>query len=118
MKYILFMRYAEDSKNKTVPPALYAAISAFIAELTSVGIMFTGAGLQPTSAGARLRIKKGKITMTDGPFKDAKEIIGGYALVEVRTHEEARTLARQFMELHRLHWKGFEGECELRALEV
>ena len=117
MKYIMLIKYAEDSKNKTVPPALYTAMGQFVGELAQVGIMFAGAGLQPTSAGARVRLKKGKVTMTDGPFKE-KEIIGGYALVEVRTHDEALTLARQFMDLHRMHWKGFEGECELRPLEA
>jgi len=118
MKYIMFIKHAEDSKNKTIPPALYAAIGEFIGDVMKCGIQFDGAGLQPTSAGARVRVKKGKITATDGPFKDAKEIIGGYVLVDVKTHYEALTLARQFMELHRVHWKGFEGECELRPLEV
>ena len=53
----------------------------------------------------------------DGPFTETKEIIGGYALVEVASREEAMKTARQFMELHRVHWPEFEGECEVRPLE-
>ena len=55
--------------------------------------------------------------VTDGPFTEAKEVVGGYALVDVKSNDEARTVARQFMELHRVHWPAFEGECEVRPLE-
>ena len=55
--------------------------------------------------------------MTDGPFTEAKEIVGGYALVEVKSRDAALDVARQFMELHRVHWPEFEGECEVRPLE-
>jgi hypothetical protein len=59
----------------------------------------------------------GKLHVTDGPFTEAKEIVGGYALVEVKSRDEALDVARQFMELHRVHWPAFEGECEVRPLE-
>ena len=55
--------------------------------------------------------------MTDGPFTESKEIIGGYALVEVASKEEAMKVAHQFMELHRVHWPEFECECEVRQLD-
>lgn len=55
--------------------------------------------------------------MTDGPFTEAKELVGGFAIVEVPSDEEAREVARQFMELHRLHWPEFVGECEVRPFE-
>jgi hypothetical protein len=118
MKFMMFIKHTEDYRNKTVPPALYAAMGEFVGAAMKSGAMVDGAGLQPTSAGTRVKLKKGKITMVDGPFSESKEIIGGYALVEVASREEALELARQFMELHRVHWKGFEGECELRPLEV
>jgi hypothetical protein len=51
------------------------------------------------------------------PFTEAKEVIGGYALVDVASREEALKTARDFMELHRVHWPEFEGECEVRQLE-
>ena len=57
------------------------------------------------------------LSVTDGPFTEAKEVVGGYALVEVKSKEEALQVARQFMELHLVHWPAFEGECEVRPLE-
>ena len=56
--------------------------------------------------------------MTDGPFTESKEIVGGYALVDAKTREEALDLARKFMDIHRIHWPEFEGECEVRPLEA
>jgi hypothetical protein len=53
----------------------------------------------------------------DGPFTEAKEVIGGYAMVEVASMEQALDVARQFMDLHRVHWPEFEGECEVRPVE-
>jgi hypothetical protein len=78
----------------------------------------SGAGLQPSSAGARVRLQAGKITVMDGPFTETKEIVGGYAIMDARSHDEALDLARRFMELHLKHWPAFEGECELRPFEA
>jgi hypothetical protein len=59
----------------------------------------------------------GKLKVSDGPFTEAKEVVGGYAFVETTSKEQALELARDFMELHRKHWPEFEGECEVRPLE-
>lgn len=75
------------------------------------------AGLRPSSAGARVRLQAGKITVTDGPFAESKEIVGGYAIMDAKTREEALALARRFMEIHRTHWPAFEGESEVRPFE-
>jgi len=82
------------------------------------GVFIDGAGLQPTDAGTRIKLKAGRITTTDGPFTESKEIVGGYALMELKSREEALEYGRQFMELHRIHWPEFEGECEIRPLEL
>jgi hypothetical protein len=84
---------------------------------TEGGNFVSGAGLQPSSAGARVRLSNRKITVTDGPFAESKEIVGGYAIMDAKSHEEALALARRFMELHLKHWPTFEGECEVRPLE-
>ena len=63
-----------------------------------------------------MRVGDGKLTVTDGPFTEAKEVIGGYAFVEVESKAEALKVARQFMDLHRVHWPAFNGECEVRPL--
>jgi hypothetical protein len=73
--------------------------------------------LKPTADGTRVRLSGGKITTTDGPFTEAKEIVGGYAIVEAASNKDAVAVATEFMDLHRVHWPTFEGECEVRPLE-
>ena len=75
------------------------------------------AGLKPTADGFRVRLSRNQLKVTDGPFTESKEVVGGYALVEVASREEAEKIAVQFMELHRVHWPSFEGESEVRPLE-
>ena len=64
-----------------------------------------------------MRLKSGKITVMDGPFTESKEIVGGYAIIDAKSRDEALALARRFMELHKKHWPTFEGECEVRPFE-
>ena len=73
-------------------------------------------GLHPSAAGVRVRLTGGKLTVTDGPFSEAKEVIGGYAVFELNSREEAVEAARRFMELHKTHWPGWEGETEVRQI--
>jgi hypothetical protein len=98
------------------PPALFAAIGEFGEQATKDGILVDQGGLMPSAAGALVRVSGGKITVIDGPFTEAKEIIGGYATFEVRSKEEAIEHARHFMELHVEHWPGFEGVTEVRQI--
>ena len=80
------------------------------------GYMIGGGGLGPTAQGARVRLSAGKVSVMDGPFTEAKEVIGGYAQFEFKTREEAIESAVRFMELHQKHWPGWEGETEVRQL--
>ena len=73
--------------------------------------------LEETSESLRIRSRGGKLTVTDGPFTETKEIVGGYAIVEAKTKDEARDIAQRFMELHRIHWPEFECEGEIRGIE-
>jgi hypothetical protein len=118
MRYMMFIKHTEDYRNKTAPAALYEAMGEFVGAAMKTGQILDTAGLQPTSAGTRIGLRKGKLLVTDGPFTESKEIVGGYALVDVTSRDEALALAREFMELHRVHWPEFEGECELRPLEA
>jgi hypothetical protein len=63
-----------------------------------------------------VRQSRGKLTVTDGPFSEAKEVIGGYAVFDVATKEEAMALTMRFMELHLKHWPEWEGESEVRQM--
>ena len=73
-------------------------------------------GLAPTAQGARVRLSGGRVTVTDGPFAQTKEVVGGYAQFELKSKEEAIESAVRFMELHKKHWPGWEGETEVRQM--
>ncbi len=117
MRYMMFIKHTEDYRNVQVPASLYEEMGKFIEETTKSGNFITGAGLQPSSTGTRVRLSSGKITVMDGPFAESKEIVGGYAIMDAKSREEALSLARRFMEIHLKHWPTFEGECEMRPLE-
>jgi hypothetical protein len=114
MKYLTFVRSSE--KNGPPPPALMAAIGQLGADASRAGTLVLMGGLYQSAKGARVRLADGKITVTDGPFTESKEVIGGYAMHQVNSYEEAVKLTVDFMELHRLHWPGWEGESELRQV--
>jgi hypothetical protein len=117
MRYMMLIKHAGDYDMSQVPPALFGPIGQFVEEHSKKGVLLDTAGLQPLSRATRVRIAGGKLQITDGPFSEAKEVVGGYALCELPTHEAAVELVRQFMELHRIHWPAFDGEAELRRLE-
>ncbi|MFL5471778.1 MAG: YciI family protein [Gemmatimonadales bacterium] len=117
MKYLMMIKHSESSRNEAIPQALNDAMGEFVGESMKKGILKDTAGLRPTSEGFRIRSSKNKLSVTDGPFTEGKEVIGGYALVEVPSRDEAMKVARDFMELHRLHWPTFECECEVRPLD-
>lgn len=116
-KYLMLIQHEETYRNEEIPQALMDAMGEFIQEGFRSGVLKDTAGLKPTSEGFRVRSSGGKLKVTDGPFTEAKEIVGGYAMVEVASREEALKVARQFMELHRIHWPAFDGVCEVRPLE-
>ena len=117
MRYMMFIKHTEDYRNAQVPASLYEEMGKFVEEATKNGNFVSGAGLQPTSAGTRIVLKRGKISVVDGPFTESKEIVGGYSIIDAKTREEALALATRFMEIHQQHWPTFEGECEMRPLE-
>jgi hypothetical protein len=117
MRYMMFIKHTEDYRSAEVPASLHEEMGKFIEETAKSGNFVAGGGLQPSSAGARVKLKRGKITVTDGPFTESKEIVGGYAIIDAKSREEALDLARRFMELHLRHWPTFEGECEVRPFE-
>jgi hypothetical protein len=117
MKYLMLIKHSEAYRGQPIPKGLNDAMEKFITESFKSGVLKDTAGLRPTEEGFRVRTKGGKLLLTDGPFTEAKEIVGGYAVVEATTKEEARAMARDFMELHRVHWPEFEGECEVRPLD-
>jgi hypothetical protein len=117
MKYLMLIKHTEGYRNQQIPQGLMDAMGKFVEEGFKSGVLKDTAGLKPTADAFRIRQSGGKLQATDGPFAETKEVVGGFALIEVKSDDEAREVARQFMELHRIHWPQFEGECEARPLE-
>jgi len=114
MKFMMIVKSAERSGFP--PKELMEAIDKLSEEANKSGSMIGGGGLGPTALGARVRLSDGKVTVIDGPFTEAKEIIGGYAQFELKSKQEAVESAVKFMELHKKHWPGWEGETEIRQM--
>jgi len=117
VKYLMLIKSSESYRNEGVPQALMDAMGEFVTESFNSGVLKDTAGLQPTENGFRIRSSRNRLIVTDGPFTETKEVVGGYALCEFASRDEAMKMAREFMELHRVHWPAFEGECEVRPLE-
>jgi hypothetical protein len=112
-----FLSIIKARENQGAPPAgLLEAMDKFVAQaLQDGGVIQTG-GLAPSAAGFKIRMSGGKLTVTDGPFTEAKEVVGGYAVLAAATRAEALDAARSFMDLHVKHWPTWVGECEVREV--
>ena len=112
MKYMMIVKSSEKSGRP--PQALMDEIDKLSKQVGNT--MIGGGGLGPTALGARVRLSGGKVMVIDGPFTEAKEIIGGYAQFELNSKQDAIDSAVRFMELHKQHWPGWEGETEIRQM--
>ena len=110
MRYLVMLKAA---RVPGPPPAeLMEAIMKLGEDATKAGALLDTAGLAPSAAGARVGLGGGKLSVTDGPFTEAKEMIS-YALYQVRSKEEAVEWTTRFMKLHRDLWEGWEGEADV-----
>ncbi|HVP61324.1 MAG TPA: YciI family protein [Myxococcaceae bacterium] len=116
MKYLTFIRSSESYRQSPPPRALMEAMGKFVERSLKDGTLVDTGGLLPSKEGVRIRLANGKITVTDGPFSEAKEVIGGWAILKANSKAEVLRIATEFMELHRKHWPGFEGESEVRPI--
>src|SRR5262245_22545273 len=96
MRYMSMVKSAETYRHGPPPQALIEAIGRLGEEATKAGAMVDMGGLAPTSMGHLLRLSGGKLTVTDGPFSEAKEVIGGYAVFSVKSREEAVAWGERF----------------------
>ena len=112
-----FMTLVKSSEKSGPPPKELMDAIAKLGEVgMKSGFLIETSGLMPSALGARVRLSGGKLTVTDGPFAEAKEVIGGYAVFQVSSKEEAIEQTVRFMELHKKHWPGWEGETEIRQV--
>ncbi|SHM99149.1 YciI family protein [Cryptosporangium aurantiacum] len=114
MKFLQMVKSRENQGNP--PQALYDAMGKYIEEFATTGRLVTTGGLLPTSSGATVRASGGQVIVSDGPFAEATEVVGGYAIVEYDTLEEAVAGAKDFIQLHVDNWPGWEGESEVRQI--
>src|SRR5258708_8746739 len=114
MRFLMVVKHSENPG--TPPPALMAAMDKLIESNVRDGSMISTGGLAPMAQSTRVRVAKGNVTVTDGPFTEAKEIIGGFAMFDLKSKEEALEKTKAFMGLHREHWPEFEGETEIRQI--
>jgi hypothetical protein len=114
MRFMMIVKHSE--KQGPPPKALMDAIAKIAEEEAKAGTMLGNGGLTSTGQGARVRLSGGKVTVIDGPFTEAKEVIGGFAQFELKSKQEAIEAAVAFMELHKKHWPGWEGETEVRQM--
>ena len=115
MKFITMVE-AVEGKYGEPPPALYDAIMKLGEEAAEAGVFVSMGGLKDTKDGAALTLADGKIEVIDGPYAESKEVVGGWAIYDVKDKAEAVKWARKFLELHIKHMPEFACTVEVRAL--
>lgn len=108
MRFLSLYKHAE----RATPPSQeeMATMGKLVEEGFKAGWLLGTEGCLPTKFGARVRSDNGKLTVTDGPFSESKEVVGGFAILKANSREEAVELARQFLRV------AGDGECELRQI--
>jgi hypothetical protein len=118
MRFLTMVKMNDEQVAKNPPPPeLMAACNALAEEGMKEGVVLELGGLRGLDAGAEVRVRDGRVTVLDGPYAEAKEVIGGYAILEVRSKDEAVERARRLMQLHADLWPGFDGSCEVRQYQ-
>jgi hypothetical protein len=125
VRYLSIIRGSEkynpnqESVGAAHPPAaLMEAMEQLIERYIKEGVLIDTGGLAPSQDGFRMRLAQGKLTITDGPFTESKEVIGGWSILEAKSKAEALRLTTEFLDLHRKHWPecASEFECEVRPI--
>ena len=108
------MRFLSIYKTveRNAPPTAeeMARMGKLIEDSTKAGVLLATEGCLPSAAGARVRLANGRVMVTDGPFTETKEVVGGFAILQASSKEEAIRLAQEFLAV------AGEGECEIRPL--
>jgi hypothetical protein len=115
MRFLCMVQIEENPPWK-VPGSLYEAMAAHDREGRMNGTLVESQGLLPSEAGAVVSAADGRVKAVDGPFAEAKELVGGYAVLEVHSREEAVELARRLVQLHLEHIPDWRGRVEIRQI--
>jgi hypothetical protein len=121
MQFLMLIKIennADYQAGKPPPAELEAAMGTLIGEWTQAGAMVNAAGLKAPSKGARVRLDAGRIKVSDGPFTEAKEVVGGFFILEAANQAVAVEMTRRFVDVHRqVLGDRFVLECEVREIE-
>lgn len=112
MRFLSMIRIQESGRLPS--EQLMADMGRLIEQMTREGTLVDTVGLRPTAEGVRVRLQRGRLSTTDGPFTEAKEMIGGYAILQADSMAHAVELTRRFLALHGDEW---DLECEVRRIE-
>jgi hypothetical protein len=113
MRFLSMIRIDENS-GKVPSEQLMRDMGKLIDEMTRAGVLVSTAGLRPTAEGVRVRLRRGELSTSEGPFTETKEVIGGYAILEAKSRNEAIELTKRFLRVHGDEW---DIECEVRQLD-
>jgi len=114
MRYLCFVKMDENLANP--PQALMTAMDEHMSVAIANGSFLDGGGLYGAKEAVEFRVRGGNLTVTDGPYAEAKAVIGGWAIVKFDSEEEARAEGQQMADLHLRHWPGWEGAIEIRRI--
>ena len=113
MRFLSLIR-VDESTGQQPSQRLMDDMGKLMDEMTRKGTLVSTAGLRPTKEGVRVRSRHGKLSTTEGPFTETKEVIGGYAILEAKSKDEALELTKRFLKVHGDEW---DVECEVRPLD-
>ena len=111
---LLSMIRIDEKAGQRPSERLMTEMGKLMEQGTREGWLVSTAGLRPTAEGKRMRWNRGKLTTTDGPFTETKEVIGGYAILEAPSMAAAAEYTQRFLRVHGDEWNV---ECEIRALD-
>src|SRR5262249_46937556 len=114
MRYLVMVKYNENAAPP--PQTLLDALAKNRQEAKQAGALVEVGGLFPSAVGARVRLSGGRLTVTDGPFTETKELVGGYSVYEVEAKQDAIDWTYRFMRLFAEHWPAGECEAEIRQI--
>ena len=106
MRYMMLIKLDPSQAPEGGPSAeLMEQMGKLIDEMTRAGVMLDTGGLSPIEESSRMQLSGGKQTVLDGPFTEAKEIVGGYALIQVKSRDEALQWGSRFLDVHGDDWE-------------
>ncbi len=114
MQFLTMLHAREDQAPPT--PEMYQAMGEMIEKFAAEGIFVSGGGLLPSGQGTTIAVRGGEVIVSDGPFAEATEVVGGWAVIEADSLERVIELSRQTIDLHLKYMPGWEGYSEIRPI--